>query len=134
MIIKGNLIKAMRQAKTFEGKTGEEKLYITVANVELTEEQLKEITSAYKEVGKKMTPAWVKEFEGYVNVSTKYDVPTRWVNGEKYDTLEEATADHADFYNAPVRLKIAVKDGAIYPSAIVFDGVGEEYDNFKDFD
>ena len=43
MVVKGKLIKARRQAKTFKGKEQEEKLYVTLSDVTLTKEQQEEL-------------------------------------------------------------------------------------------
>ena len=135
MIVKGKLIKARRQSKTFKGKEQEEKLYVTLSDVELTKEQQEELKEAFKEAGKKFTPSWIDNFEGYVNVSTKFEIPTKGYDGKKYTSLEDYIADEMpNFYNAIVRLSLNVKDGAVYPKAIIFDTEGEEFDPFADFE
>ena len=135
MVVKGKLIKARRQAKTFKGKEQEEKLYVTLSDVTLTKEQQEELKEAYKEAGKTCTPSWIDNFEGYVNVSTKFEIPTKGYDGKKYDSLEDYIADEMpNFYNAIVRLSLNVKDGAVYPKAIIFDTEGEEFDPFVDFE
>lgn len=135
MVVKGKLIKARRQAKTFKGKEQEEKLYVTLSDVTLTKEQQEELKDAFKEAGKKFTPSWIDNFEGYVNVSTKFEIPTKGYDGKKYASLEDYIADEMpNFYNAIVRLSLNVKDGAVYPKAIIFDTEGEEFDPFVDFE
>lgn len=135
MVVKGKLIKARRQVKTFKGKEQEEKLYLTLSDVTLTKEQQEELKEAFKEAGKKFTPSWIDNFEGYVNVSTKFEIPTKGYDGKKYDSLEDYIADEMpNFYNAIVRLSLNVKDGAVYPKAIIFDTEGEEFDPFIDFE
>ena len=135
MVVKGKLIKARRQSKTFKGKEQEEKLYVTLSDVELTKEQQEELKEAFKEAGKKFTPSWIDNFEGYVNVSTKFEIPTKGYDGKKYASLEDYIADEMpNFYKAIVRLSLNVKDGAVYPKAIIFDTEGEEFDPFVDFE
>ena len=134
MVVEGKLIKARRQAKIFKGKEQEEKLYITLSDVTLTKEQQEELEEAFKEAGKKFTPSWIDNFEGYVNVSTKFEIPTKGYDGKKYDSLEDYIVDEMpNFYNANVRLSLNVKDGAVYPKAIIFDTEGDYFDPFIDF-
>ena len=72
MIIKGKLITCKRQVKEFKGKEVKEKLYITLADVELSDKKMKELQEAFQEVGKKFTPSWLTKFEGYVNLATEF--------------------------------------------------------------
>ena len=85
---------------------------------------------AYDNVGAKLTPSWMKEKDGYINLSSIYDVPvmdsrlkkisfTDWM--ENYNTI-----------GSKVLVKIKQKDGAIYPEAIKVLEDGEERDPFKD--
>lgn len=135
MVVKGKLIKARRQTKTFKGKEQGEKFYITLSDVTLTNEQQEELKEAFKEAGKKFTPSWIDNFEGYVNVSTKFEIPTKDCYGNKYDSLEDYIAvEMPNFYKAIVRLSLNVKDGAVYPRAIIFETEGEEFDPFVDFE
>lgn len=86
--------------------------------------------NAYDNVGAKLTPSWLKEKDGYINLSSIYDVPvmdtrakkisfTNWM--ENYNTI-----------GSKVMVKIKQKDGAIYPEAIKVIEDGEERDPFKD--
>lgn len=134
MVVKGKLIKARRMVKEFKGQKSDEKLYITLAEVKLTDEQMKTLKDAFKESGKKFTPSWITDFEGFVNVATKFELPAKSYGGQKYDSLEDLIADEPNYYQADVRLSLNVKDGAIYPKAIVFDGEGKEFDPFADMD
>ena len=77
MVIKGKLITCKRQVKEFKGKETKEKLYVTLAEVKLNDSKQKELQEAFKDAGKNFTPAWVKKFEGYVNLATEYDLPCR---------------------------------------------------------
>ena len=53
--VKGKLIKAVKQAKTFNGVKGKEKTYLSLAEVELSDKQKEVFKNAYKECGKKYT-------------------------------------------------------------------------------
>lgn len=134
MVVKGNLIKAQRMAKTFKGKKQEEKLHITLSNVELSKEERAELEEVFKDAGKKFTPTWVSDFEGYVNIATQFQLPAKWVDGEKYEDIEDLIAEHTDWRNAEVRISLNLKEGAVYPKAIIFDSEGEEFDAFADFE
>lgn len=133
MIIKGKLITCKREVKEFNGKSGKEKLYITLAESEVSEEQWDEIKAAFEESGKKFTPDWVKNFKGYVNVATEYKLPCKDPNHKAYDSVEDFAKDFA-WMGAPCKLSLTVKDGAIYPNALVFTGEGKKFDPFAEFD
>lgn len=135
LTIKGSLIKCNRSAKEWRGVKGKEKLYITLAEVELTEEQNAIIADAFKDAGNKFTPDWVKEFEGYVNLSTIYELPCRsQVDGRDYESIEDYIADGFSWLGAEASISINVKDGALYPKAICIHTEGKEYNPFEDFD
>lgn len=134
MVIEGTLIKARREQKEFKGNKID-KFNITVAEVKLTDEQKNELKEAFKDSGVNFTPAWVKDFEGYVNVgSSEFAVPYQDIMGKKYESLEEAVNDGLPYMGAKVKLALNVKPGAIYPKAMVFLTEGEPYNPFNDFD
>ena len=56
MVIKGKLVVCKRQAKEFNGKSTDEKLWITLKDVELSDKKMKELKEAFKDSGKKFTP------------------------------------------------------------------------------
>ena len=132
MIIKGKLIKCARSVKEFKGKAQPEKLYITLAEVEKLDD---EINEAFKDSGKTFTPDWVKNFEGFVNLATQYDLPARDLKDKKFDSVLDMIADE-DFpwMGADVGVSCNVKKGAIYPKAIKFYSEGTEFDAFSEFD
>lgn len=135
MVIKGKLITCKRQVKEFKGKEVKEKLYITLAEVELNKAKKEELATAFKDSGKNFTPAWVKKFEGYVNLATEYELPCRDLDGEDHDNIEEFIKENNfPYMGADVKCSINVKDGAVYPSAIVFLTEGKPYNPFAEFD
>ena len=134
MIIKGKLIKCKREKKEFEKGREAEGLFVTLAEVKLTDKQMKELEEAFKDAGKKFTPAWIKEFEGYVNLKTQYELPYRNVEGAEFDSIEKGIADGLKWMNAEVKVSINVKEGAIYPNAIVFVSEGTAFNAFGEFD
>lgn len=89
------------------------------------------IDECYKSSGARLTPSWVKDRNGYVNVSSKYDVPVKLKNGR--------TTTFAEFVDSPtvlgstIKLSLNLKEGAVYPKAIVVIEDGEENDPFADF-
>lgn len=132
--VKGKLIKAVKQSKTFNGVKGKEKTYLSLAEVELSDKQKEVFKNAYKECGKKYTPSWITDFNHFVNVSTIYEVPTKnKVNGKEYNDILEV-ADDMPTHGSLVAMLLNIKTGAIYPKAIVIYTEGEEYDAFKDIE
>lgn len=135
IIFTGKLIKCNRAEKEFKGKKSAEKLYITLAEVDIDDETMEIVKSAYKEAGARFTPAWVKEFEGFVNLSTKYELPFKDnVNGVTGENIEDYIVDGFNWCGATVKVSVNVKDGALYPKAIVIDEEGKEFDPFSDFE
>lgn len=130
MVIKGKLIKCNRQVKEFKGRTQKEKLYITLGDVE---ELPKEIEEAFKDSGKQFTPDYVKDFDGYVNLSTEYDLPCRDLRGAEHESVETFIKEF-DWKNAEVSLIAKAKKGAVYPVAIIFEGEGEPFNPFAEYD
>lgn len=130
MIIKGKLIKCNRQVKEFKGRPQPEKLYITLADVK---ELPKEISDAFADSGKTFTPDWVKNFDGYINLATQYELPCRDLNGRDHDSVEDFIKDF-DWKGAEVAISVNTKKGAVYPKSLVFESEGEPFDAFADFD
>lgn len=134
MIIRGKLIECKREKRKFDKRESEEKLWISLADAVITDEQMEKIQKAFDEAGKKFTPDWVKDFKGYVNVSTKYEVPFRDVEKVEYSDIEAAVRNGFKWMGAQVDLSISIKDGAIYPKAMVFRTEGSAVNAFSDFD
>ena len=137
MVVSGKLINAKREIKEFNGKKNEKALfYITLAEVDLTEEQIDELNKAFADSGKKFTPNWVLDFKGYVNLKTQFDLPARLMFTEPIQegSLEDLIADGLKWVGAPVKVSIITKDGALYPKAIQVLGEGEAFNPFSEFD
>ena len=135
MIIKGKLIVCKRTTKEFKGKTTKEKLFITLAEVKLDDEKMAELQEAFKESGKKFTPDWVKNFTGYVNLATEFDLPCMDLEGDKHDSIEEWIKEEKfPWMGANVKASVNVKDGAVYPNSIKFLSEGQPFDAFGEFD
>lgn len=136
MIIKGKLIKLKRETKEYNGrKNDKEKLYITLAEVELDNDQMRQLQEAFKDSGKKFTPDWINEFEGYVNLATEFEIPARlFPDSTEVESIEASVKEGYKWMGADCRVSIRLKEGAIYPSAIVFDSEGTAINAFAEFD
>ena len=135
MVIKGKLITCKRTEKEFKGKTMKEKLYVTLAEVSLSDKKQKELEDAFKEAGKKFTPDWVKNFSGYVNLATEFDLPCKDLDGKKHDSIETYLRESKfPYLGAEVKASLNVKEGAVYPNSIIFLSEGKPYDPFAEFD
>lgn len=135
MIIKGKLIKCKREIKEFDKKRRtEEKLFITLAEAEVTKQQLEELQEVFKDSGAKFTPDWVKEFDGYVNLSTKFELPFRDMDKVEYSSIEDAIASGFKWMGADVKVSINLKEGALYPNALIFLSEGTSINAFAEFD
>ena len=133
MVIKGKLITCKREVKKFNGKEQKEKLYVTLAEVDLDKKQMEKITAAFTDAGKKFTPDWVKNFKGYVNLATEFELPYMDIDGNKYTSIEPDLSS-LKWMGALVEVIINIKDGAIYPVSLKFDGEGKGFDPFAEFD
>ena len=91
--------------------------------------------TAYDSCGSKYTPSWLKKAEGYINLSSRYDIPVRigtrvytfeeWIDGEAASN----TAIHAE-----VRMMVRQKEGAVYPVCIDVLTDGYQDDAFAAMD
>ena len=133
MVIKGKLITCKRMVKEFKGKEVKEKLYITLAEVELSKKARAELDEAFKDAGKNFTPGWLKNFEGYVNLSTEYDLPCKDLDGEIHDSIEVFVKSFP-YMGAEVKVSLNVKEGAVYPNSVLFLTEGKPFNPFAEFD
>lgn len=144
MLIKGKLITCKKEVKEFEKRQTEEKLWITLAEAELNDEQKAELADAFKDAGKKFTPEWIKNFTGYVNTSTQFDLAYRLGKNipaelkEKYPeegpNVLQLIKDGFPYMGATVKLSLKVQEGAIYPNAIKFLSEGNAFNPYAEFD
>lgn len=144
MLIKGKLITCKKEVKEFEKRQTEEKLWITLAEAELDDEQKAELADAFKDAGKKFTPEWIKNFTGYVNTSTQFDLAYRLGKNipaelkEKYPeegpNVLQLIKDGFPYMGATVKLSLKVQEGAIYPNAIKFLSEGNAFNPYAEFD
>lgn len=141
IIIRGKLIKCSKKEKEFKGKSTGVRTFITLAEVELNDDQRKKLNDAFKESGNKFTPTWIKNFEGFVNLSSKYDIPVKVMDNPDSDFDDDYASivdlceqAHYPWYGSIVRMSINIKDGAVYPKAICIDKCGERYNPLDDFE
>lgn len=135
MIIKGKLIVCKRTVKEFKGKEQKEKLYVTLAEVKLSDEKLNELKEAFKDAGNKFTPSWVKKFDGYVNLATEFELPCIDLDGDKHDSVEDFIKNEKfPWISAECNVSVNIKDGAVYPNSIKFISEGKQFDAFAEFD
>ena len=133
-VVKGKLITCKREVKEFKGKEVKEKLYLTLAEVTLNDEKMKGIKDAFKDSGKNFTPDWVKNFKGYVNLSTEYPVPCKDISGNTFDSIEDfIKSEKFPWMGAEVKVALNIKEGAIYPISLIFISEGEAFDPFAAF-
>ena len=85
---------------------------------------------AYEGVGRKMTPAWFINQDGYINLASIYSIPV--LNSEGIKTETDAWFNTDNVIGSKVRVSIRQKEGAVYPVAIKVLEDGEERDPFKD--
>ena len=135
MIIKGKLIVCKRTVKEFKGKEQKEKLYVTLAEVKLSDEKLNKLKEAFKDSGNKFTPSWVKKFDGYVNLATEFELPCIDLDEDKHDSVEDFIKDEKfPWISAECMVSVNIKDGALYPKSIKFISEGKQFDAFAEFD
>lgn len=85
---------------------------------------------AYDNVGTKLTPSWLKNRDGYINLSSIYSIPVMNTLGKQID-FDDWLAEY-NVLGSKIRVSIKQKDGAIYPEAIKVLEDGEERDPFAD--
>ena len=85
--------------------------------------------NAYDNSGEKFTPDWYKNAEGYLNLSSKFDIPVLDENGTRL-TFEK-WIDGGAALGSTVRLKFKNTDGSVYPVAVKVLQPGEPFDVFE---
>jgi len=134
MIITGKLISCKREVKEFKGEKTKNNLWITLKDVDFDAKQKAEIEAAFAEVGKKMTPGWVKKFEGYVNLKTEFKLPAEDLESKRYESVEDLIQEGFPYIGADVKVSVNIKEGAVYPNAIKFITEGKAFNPFAEFE
>lgn len=111
--------------------TGKTKFSETIKNqlTILSEDFPYDKVHAYDNVGAKLTPTWYKEKNGYINLSSIYDIPVKTSNNRKATFAE--WLDNGLCVGSKLKVSITEKDGAIYPVAVVVETDGEPFDPFE---
>ena len=125
--IEGTVSKALFGATRWDK---EDKFRVTIKSDDIPYDDIK----AYDNTKSSFIPDWYKDRNGYINLSSKYDIPCRygneklmfsqWINGEA-----DLTAP-----GSIVVLRIRQKDGSVYPVAIDILNDGEIADVWEGFD
>lgn len=126
VIVKGVLTSARIGTTKFDDK---EKNRLSIKSDNLPYEELDE---AYKGSGSRLTPKWLKDRTGFINLSSKFDIPVKDLNGRKI-TFEEL-CEKSTVCGSEVLCSIVIKEGCVYPQALMVVKEGEERDPFAAFD
>lgn len=76
LIVTANVVRAFHGTTEFDNK---EKNRVTLKAEGFDYSQI----WAYDDCGPKFTPAWLKDAEGFINLSSQYDIPVKNGDGEK---------------------------------------------------
>ena len=86
----------------------------------------------YADVPAQWVPDWFKDKTGVIVFKSQYNVPVKLASTNERMSFNEFV-DRGLIRGAKIRLKVNLKKQAIYPSALLIEEDGEEYDAFKDF-
>ena len=118
------IVKAAKIGSTKFDKDDKARLSIKTENLDIYDE-----IDAFDNSGEKFTPDWYKQAEGYLNFSSKFDIPVLDENGRRLtfeEWIETGTA-----LGSNVRVKFKNTDGAVYPVAAKVLEPGEPFDVFE---
>lgn len=85
--------------------------------------------TAFKESGAKLTPAWFKDKNGYMNLASLYNIPVKDSRNREISFSEFVELETA--IGSKIKLSIVQRDGAIYPKAFKVIEDGEPRDPFE---
>lgn len=122
MIIEGSVVSARYGANKFDD-TNKYRISIKSDNIDYDN------IHAFDNAGSKLTPAWYKNRDGYINLASIYEIPIKDYKG-KVISFEEWLENY-NALGSIVKVAIKQKDGAIYPQAIVIVEDGEDRDPFE---
>lgn len=123
LIIEGVVVSARYGATKFDDNN---KYRIAIKSDSINYDEI----HAYDNVGTKLTPSWLKNRDGYINLASIYSIPVMNALGKQID-FDDWLADY-NVLGSKIRVSIKQKDGAIYPEAIKVLEDGEERDPFAD--
>ena len=123
LIIEGRIVSARYGATKFDDNN---KYRVSIQSDNIPYEDV----HAYDNSGTKLTPAWFKNQDGYINLSSIYSIPVMNSKGVKIDFDE--WLENYNVLGSIVRVSVKQKEGAVYPEAIKVLEDGEERDPFAD--
>lgn len=100
-----------------------------VSLVNIPDEVYKHLDKVYSEVGKKYQPNWYKEQTGQMMLKSRFDFNVKDYNGRTIKLQQ--FIDNGLVSNAEVKMKIRLKESAIYPVAMIIVEKGELVDMFE---
>lgn len=123
LVIEGRIVSARYGATKFDDNN---KYRVSIQSDNIPYEDV----HAYDNSGTKLTPAWFKNQDGYINLSSIYSIPVMNSKGVKIDFDE--WLENYNVLGSIVRVAVKQKEGAVYPEAIKVLEDGEERDPFAD--
>lgn len=88
---------------------------------------------AYAKKDEAFRPDWYKKKGKYINLASSYDVPTKTSDGIK-TKISELIKDCNTLIGSKISLKVNLKEGAVYPYAMIIREPGDAKDPFLDFE
>lgn len=88
------------------------------------------LDGVYANSGERLTPKWLKDRTGYINLNSSFDIPVMTTRGRKLSFEEFCETSTA--LGSKVNIKLSLKEGAVYPVAFKIIEDGEENDPFAD--
>ena len=123
LIVEGVVVSARYGARKFDNNN---KYRVAIKSDSINYDEI----HAYDNVGTKLTPSWLKNRDGYINLSSIYSIPVMDARGKQID-FDVWLAEY-NVLGSLVKVSIKQKDGAIYPEAIKVLEDGEERNPFAD--
>lgn len=124
----------LKKGRTKSGKSfeAEEPTYQLSLKGEIPYEDF----TAFDDTPEKMIPSWYKKQEGYMNLSSKFDIPVRREGRDSTmsEWMDEQAEKEYSCNGSTVRVKIKQADGVIYPVAVVVLEDGSPADPFEGMD
>lgn len=125
------ILKEVNVVRAYVGKTkwsDKEKNRITIKSDSIPYDNI----HAFDKSGERLTPTWFKERNGYMNLSSIYDIPVK-VGGGRVVEFDDWVTDF-DVVGAVINIKVTEKEGALYPTAIMLLENGEKINPFDDME
>lgn len=124
LLVEG-VVKGAKIGSTKFDKDDKARLSIKTENLDIYDE-----IDAYDNSGEKFTPDWYKNAEGYLNFSSKFDIPV--LDENEHRLTFEKWIEGGTALGSQVRVKFKNTDGAVYPVAVKVLEPGEPFDPFED--